>query len=122
MYFNYFYGLIKNGFGDIVKESLYVVGMQNLYSIQNRNEAIFYLAIQCYLYYLAERESEDCVRLEMKQDASSIIQDKQIKLYNEYIIQLLTYNEDFLNLQLEEDIYKLLRSFNYIQDIQMLKH
>ncbi|MBE5956260.1 MAG: hypothetical protein E7253_07385 [Lachnospiraceae bacterium] len=111
MYFNYFYGLIKNGFGDIIKESLYLVGMGSLHSIDNRNEALFYLAIQCYLYYLAERENEECVMLEVKQDASSIIRDEQIARSNEYIIQLLTYNDEFLNFSLEEDMYKLLRPF-----------
>lgn len=111
MYFNYFYGLITNGYGYIIKEHLYFRGMASLHTLHNRYEAIFYLAIQCYLYYLAECENENCISSEIRTDAQFVIQDKQIKYSNEYIIQLLTYKEEFIDWSLEENIYKLLKPF-----------
>lgn len=111
LYFNYFYGLITNGLGNIVKEGLYLRGMGSLYEIENHCEAVFYLAIQCYLYYLSERENEDCVSPEIRQDAKQIIQDNKVKLSNEYILRLLTYKEELLNPELEKDLCELLSRF-----------
>ena len=36
-------------------------GMRNTVRLDNKYQALLYLVVHCYIYYLAVRESDDCV-------------------------------------------------------------
>lgn len=113
MYFNYCYGLIVNGFGNIIKDNLYLREMRNIYKIDNRYQALFYLAIQCYLFYLTE-ENEECVTSEIKQEALQIIHDGEVKKIFSHIIDVLSYGEDVLDAKMENQMLELLERYELL--------
>lgn len=79
-YFCYCYGMIVNGQENIVKMGLYLDQMKNTVSLENKYQALLYLVVHCYIYYLAVRENDDCVSADIRQSALSIWDDKDVKL------------------------------------------
>lgn len=121
MYFNYCYGLIVNGFGNIIKDNLYLREMRNIYKIDNRYQALFYLAIQCYLFYLTEEENEECVSSEIKQEALQIIHDSEVEAIFAHIIDVLSYGEDVLDTEMENQMLELLERYELLPRYSNIK-
>lgn len=111
MYFAYCYGMLISGFGNVVKDNLYLYEMKNMYFIKDRYKVLLFLSVQCYLFYLAEREDEECVASEIKQEAERIINDANIKLIFTSFLHNLSCNENFLDVTMEKDILSLLKRY-----------
>ena len=79
VYFGYCYGMLVNQQENIVKIGLYRKKLGNIVTLNNKCEALFYLSVHCYIYYLAERESDSCVPKEIRQSALNIWNDKAVQ-------------------------------------------
>ena len=108
VYFGYCYGMFMNGLEDIVVEGLYLSGMSNLYSLDHKYQALLYLLNHCYLYYLAEREGEDCVSKERRQYAKNILYNGEVKKSFDSFLSLLSEHEDWIDPTLPVEMKRIL--------------
>lgn len=96
--FCYCYGMIVNGQENIVKEGLYFSGMKNIVKIDTKYQAILYLVVHSYVYYLAVRESDSCVSKDIRQSALNIWDDPKVQSSFFKFLKLLSNNPDLLDL------------------------
>lgn len=75
----YSLALIKGGRLDILKDSVYLEGFASPFFPRSRWDVLLMLQIHCYLYYIAEWESEKCVSTELMQMCKDFLQDGTIK-------------------------------------------
>lgn len=74
----------------LVKEFLYIRALST-YSCHTIHQpyALMILKHHCYLYYLAEHETLDCVSQELKNRAKAFLEDKEIvKAFNQFLISI----------------------------------
>lgn len=107
-YFNYCYGMLLNGQENVVKQGLYLHGMSKAVKLDNKYQVLLYLSIHCYLYYLAEREGDDCVSDSVRQAAKSILDDGKVKSAFGNFLDMLAENVEWLDLDMPEQIYNIL--------------
>lgn len=86
LYFSYFYGLVINDFGFIVKEYFYFDTMANGYLYNDSCYNLLCLMIHSYLYYLSEKESDACVNEGVRESAKKIIKDAKVKNIFKYFL------------------------------------
>ncbi len=108
VYFNYCYGMLMNGQENIVKQGLYFAGIRNNVKLDNKYQALFYLAVHGYLYYLAERESSDCVPENIRQGAKGILNDENVKNVFEGFLDMLAENSEWLDLDIPKQLHEML--------------
>ncbi len=107
-YFYYFKGFVNNGYMNIVKENIFFRSIANLYFHINKWDILYYLAIDCYLYYLSEKESTACVDATIKTLAKELLEDKRITNLNDFLfIKIAEHNFDYS--ELEDELYSLLK-------------
>lgn len=111
VYFNYCYGMLLYGQEDIVRQGLYLTGMNNAVKLDNRYHALFYLMVHCYVYYLSERESDDCVSETVKKSAKSLLNDGAVKASFENILNMLAENEEWLDVDIPKQMYEILNRY-----------
>lgn len=111
IYFNLCYGLILNGQGNIVKQGLYINGIKNMVALDNKYQAIFCLSVHCYLYYLAVRESEECISEDIKLIAQSILNDEEVGCAFAKVVDLLTLHEQWMDLDVLRYMQMMLGSY-----------
>ncbi len=78
-YFAYCYGMLVNGQENVVRQGLYLKGMKQAVKLNNKYQALLYIVVHCYIYYLSERESDDCIPEDIRQSAKSIWEDDRVK-------------------------------------------
>lgn len=110
-YFCYCYGMIVNGQENIVKIGLYLSGMKNIFILDNKYHAQLYLVVHCYIYYLAVRESNDCVTTDIRQSALNIWSDKGVKGAFLHFLNVLSSNSQWLDLNMYKQIYGIVNKF-----------
>ena len=110
-YFCYCYGMIVNGQENIVKMGLYLTGMRNTVSLDNKYQALLYLVVHCYVYYLAVRESDDCVPEDIRQSALSIWNDRDVKGAFLNFLNMLSENAEWLDLDIHDQMYGIVNRF-----------
>ena len=110
-YFCYCYGMIVNGQENIVKMGLYLSGMRNTVRLDNKYQALLYLVVHCYIYYLAVRESDDCVPADIRQSALNIWDDKAVKGAFLDFLNMLSENSEWLNLDILDQMYGIIDRF-----------
>lgn len=108
VYFNYCYGMLLNGQENIVKQGLYLTGIRHTVKLDNKYQALFYLAVHCYLYYLAERESNDCVPENIRQGAKSVLEDENVKNAFGDFLTMLAENPEWLDLNIPKQLHEIL--------------
>lgn len=111
IYFNYCYGLLLNGHENIVKEGVYFTGINNAIKLNNKYQALFYLLVHCYLYYLAERESEDCITENVKLSAKNILNDVEAKGAFGSLISMLVENAEWLDIEMYKNMRNILKGY-----------
>jgi hypothetical protein len=82
--FYYCKGFIDNKYISAVKDNIFYQAMSNGYNKTSKTEILYYLSIDCYLYYLAEKESKLCIEPDLKKAAIELLEDKDIRNINEY--------------------------------------
>lgn len=108
VYFNYCYGMLLYGQEDIVRQGLYLTGMKNAVKLDNRYHALLYLMVHCYLYYLSEREGDDCVSEAVRKSAKSLLNDGAVKASFENFLNMLAENEEWLDVDIPKQMYEIL--------------
>ena len=107
-YFHYCKGFIDNGYMDLIKENIFFRSISNLYYNIDNSKILYYLSIDCYLYYLSEKESQACVDSDLQSAAKKLLEDKQIVNLNDYFFSrihcLISGFES-----LENDLLKVLK-------------
>lgn len=111
IYFSYCYGMIINGQEDIIKKGLYLKGMKTCVILDNEYQALLYLSVHCYIYYLAIRENNTCVSETIRQSALFLWNDNKVKAsFYEFLI-LLAENPTWLNFDTFDQMSKILDKF-----------
>lgn len=87
--FYYCKGFIDNKYISVVKDNIFYRAMSNAYGKTSKIEILYYLSIDCYLYYLAEKESELCIEPDLKKMVSELLEDKKVRSLNEYYYSLI---------------------------------
>ena len=110
-YFYYCYGMIVNGQENIVKMGLYLSGMRNTVRLDNKYQVLLYLVVHCYIYYLAVRESDDCVPADVRQSAINIWDDKAVKAAFLDFLNMLSENPEWLDIDILDQMYGIIDRF-----------
>ena len=110
-YFCYCYGMIVNGQENIVKTGLYLSGMRNTVRLDNKYQALLYLVVHCYIYYLAVRESDDCVPADIRQSALNIWDDKAVKGAFLDFLNMLSENSEWLDIDILDQMFGIIDRF-----------
>lgn len=111
VYFNYCYGMLLYGHENVVKNGLYLTGLRNVISLDNKYQAIFYLSIHCFIYYLAERESDVCVSDKIRKGAKNILEDEKVKRAFESFLDMLAEKCQWLDLSIPKQLYQILERY-----------
>lgn len=120
-YFCYCYGMIVNGQENIVKMGLYLGGMKNTVTLDNKYQALFYMVVHCYVYYLAVRESGDCVPADIRQSALNIWNDKDVKDSYLEFLNMLSEKEEWLDLDILDQMNNIVKSFELFPQFESAK-
>lgn len=120
-YFSYCYGMLVNGQENIVKRGLYLEGMKQTVKLDNKYQALLYIAVHCYLYYLAVRESDDCVPEDIRKSAKNIWDDMDVKdAFLEFLNMLSEYPE-WLDQNMLIQMQGLLNRFELFPEYESVK-
>lgn len=113
--------MLLHGQENIVRHGLYHTGMGNAVKLDNRYQALFYLAVHGYIYYLAERESDDCVPKNVKQGAKNILEDKKVRNAFGNFLDMLAENAEWLDKDLFEQFSRLLERYELFPKYENVK-
>lgn len=120
-YFSYCYGLLVNGQENIVKQGLYLTGMNNIVKLDNKYHALLYITVHCYIYYLVERESDSCISEDIRKSVMSIWNDKNVKNAFSVFLDMLAENTEWLDLDTRNQIYGILDRYELFPQNESFK-
>lgn len=120
-YFCYCYGMLFNRQENIVKQGLYLKGMKQTVKIDNKYHAILYIAVHCYVYYLAVRESDNCVPADIRQSAKNIWDDKIIKDAFIEFLNMLAETPEWLDLETLDLLHGIVDRFELFPQYESFK-
>lgn len=120
-YFSYCYGMLVNGQENVVKQGLYLQGMKPTVMLDNKYQALLYLVVHCYVYYLAVREEDECVPEKIRKSAKSVWDDKKVKeAFLEYL-NMLSEKSQWLDLNLLDQMYCIMDRFELFPQDESVK-
>lgn len=120
-YFAYCYGMLVNGQENVVKQGLYLKGMKQAVKLNNKYQALLYLVVHCYIYYLAERESDDCIPEDIRQSAKNIWEDGRVKDAFLEFLNMLSENAEWLDLGILNQMYRIVDRFELFPKYESVK-
>lgn len=120
-YFAYCYGMLVNGQENIVRQGLYLRGMKQAVKLNNKYQALLYIVVHCYIYYLAERESDDCITEDIRQSAKNIWEDEKVKDAFLEFLNMLSENADWLDLDILDQMYRIVDRFELFPKYESVK-
>jgi hypothetical protein len=106
--FNFCRGYMLFGMADIVKESIYYTHLQNIYKIESRRQALSILIIHCYLYYLSDREGDDCVDADIRENVKGVFEDKRVNDSFKHFLGLLAEHQMWVDESMNEEMAEIL--------------
>lgn len=110
-YFSYCYGMLVNGQENILKIGLYLKRMGNIFKLDNKYEVLLYLSVHCYIYYLAIRETDDCVSNDIRQSALNLWKDEEVRNAFKNFLNILSENPEWLELEVLNQMHDVLKRF-----------
>ena len=120
-YFGYCYGMLVNGQEEVVKQGLYLQGMRQAITLDNKYQSLLYLTVHCYVYYLAEREDDDCVTKKIRQSAKNIWEDAKVReAFLEYL-NTLSENSQWLDLDMLDHMYSIMDRYELFPENESVK-
>lgn len=120
-YFAYCYGMLVNGQENVVKQGLYLKGMKQAVKLSNKYQALLYIAVHCYIYYLAERESDDCIPEDIRQSAKNVWEDDKVKDAFLEFLNMLTENSEWLDLDFLDQMHRIVDRFELFPRYKSVK-
>lgn len=121
IYFCYCYGMLVNRQENIVKVGLYLTGMKNTVILDNKYQALLYLVVHCYVYYLAVRESDNCVSADIRQSALNIWDDKEVKRAFLNFLNMLSEKSEWMDLDILDQMYEIIDRFELFPQYESVK-
>jgi hypothetical protein len=109
--FNLCQGYILFGMTDIVKESIYFNYLPNTYDIESKMQALSILIIHCYMYYLAEREDDSCIDIDVRENVKGVFEDNKVNDSFKHFLGLLSAHRDWVDENLRNDMIEILRKY-----------
>ncbi len=106
----YALGLINGNMMSVLQEGLYSCAFKNVYGTKSVEMLKMGLAVHCYLFYIAEYESEECVSAELKKSCKDFIHKEEILKSFHYFLRYICRIEKLWTDTLGTDLFKLLRS------------
>lgn len=100
---------LLKGHLDIVKNSVFLNELSNVYVVDNRYYVLKILLIHCFMYYLAFRESKLCIEYELQNRIKSLITDSDVINAFSRFSRCLMDNSDILTRDLEEDLERIIK-------------
>jgi len=120
-YFCYCYGMLVNRQENIVKVGLYLTGMKQTVKLDNKYQALLYLVVHCYIYYLAVRETDDCVLEDIRQSALNIWNDEYVKDAFLEFLNMLAETPEWLDLNILDQMYAIVDRFELFPQYESVK-
>lgn len=107
--FSYFYSLLKNGMDDIIMS---VFEDRKRYGDYNYEEILFGMLVCAYTYYIAERESVECVPLNEKESAQKSLQKWKKDNQIQSVVYDIAWNISGNTIKrLDDDLYTILDGY-----------
>lgn len=121
-YFSYCYGMLVNGQENILKIGLYLKRMGNIIRLDNKYEVLLYLSVHCYIYYLAIRETDDCVSNDIRQSALNLWEDEEVRKAFKNFLNILSENPEWLELDVLNQMNDVLKRFEMFPQYRSSKY
>jgi len=118
-YFYYCYGMLIHGQEDVVRQGLYLNHKTS--ELDNKYQALFYIGVHCYIYYLAEREHDDCILDNIRQSARKIWYDGEVKNGFWEFLENLSEHSEWIEKDFPVQIYKLIGKFEFFPQNKSVK-
>ena len=103
--------MLVNGQENILKIGLYLKKMGNIFKLDNKYEVLLYLSVHCYIYYLAIRETDDCVSNDIRQSALNLWKDEEVRNAFKNFLDILSENPEWLELEVLNQMYDVVKRF-----------
>lgn len=121
-YFSYCYGMLVNGQENILKIGLYLKRMGNIIKLDNKYEVLLYLSVHCYIYYLAIRETDDCVSNDIRQSALNLWEDEDVRKAFKNFLNILSENPEWLELDVLNQMHDVVKRFEMFPQYRSSKY
>lgn len=109
--FNVIYGFLLYGQLEYVKDGFFLDGISHTYKVEDVSGVFKTMLVHCFMYYLAFRESNDCVGKTTQENVKNLITDKTvINSVNNYYYRL-SENVKVIDAGLEETIRSTLQHY-----------
>lgn len=115
-YFNVCYGLLMHGFTDIVKKYYINKFGRSISEHSSKEEFIEFFMVHAYMYYLAYRESDDCISQRVKESVKELISDTDVKNVFSEVMYYLSENSEMLSPEVEKTISDYLSYFERLPE------
>lgn len=75
----YAIGLVRFQMFDLLKDTLYMKAMRHANTMNSKYYIYMVLSVHCYMFYIAEYESEEYVSKELKESCKRFLEDREIR-------------------------------------------
>lgn len=109
--FNICYGYLLRGQTDMILNGVFLDGINNVYKIDNAAYVLRVMLIHCFMYYLAFKESTDCIDAELQQKIRQLLLSREVTASIFGFYYHLGEGEVLLNEQVENQLEEILDRF-----------
>ena len=113
--------MLINGQENIVKHGLYLKRMRQRVHLANKYEALLYIAVHCYVYYLAVREADNCISTDIRQSAINIWNDKDVKDSFLEFLNKIAETPEWLEPNILEQLHGIIDRFELFPQYESFK-
>lgn len=113
MLFYYAVGLVNFNMLNILGNSLYARAIPRLYRPVDKYHALLVLKIHCYIYYLADYESNACISNDKQKACKTFLRSDKIRRAFSDFLYRISSSEEIFNQDLEKLLLWQLEGFEY---------
>ena len=113
----YAIGLVRFQMFDLLKDTLYMKAMRHANTMNSKYYIYMVLSVHCYMFYIAEYESEEYVSKELKESCKRFLEDREIRRRFSKFLDWVDFfdgkseENDFFNKKVEAYLKESLRSY-----------
>lgn len=109
--YNITYGFLLSGQLSLIKNGFFLDGIGNTYKIENESFVLKVMLIHCFMYYLAFRESKDCIDEKLQQQIKNLIVDNAVVKSIANFYYRLSENSDIFTERLLDKMERILDKY-----------
>ncbi len=110
--FNACYGFILNGQISFVKNAIFLDSIRNIYRIDDKDLVLLPMLVHCYMFYLAYRESKDCIDEELQGHIKNALLDTGVINSITHFYFKLSNNVGILEDNIGDEIEDILQHYD----------